>query len=811
MKSFAITFLCFFSIYTYAQKISGNVKDESGKAISASTAFLYKAQDSSLVKMSVANNKGEYEFIAIKAGRYFLQISNVGFQAKYVATFNYDGNGLSVPTMVMEKITATLSDVVVTSKKPIIGVKADKIIFNVENNINAAGLDGMELLRQAPGVMVDPEDNISLAGKSGVKIFIDGKPSPLTANDLASYLKSIRSSSIESIEIINNPSAKYEAAGSGGIINIRLKKNESYGTNGNVNYEFKQGVWGKHNAGFSLNNRNKNFNFFTNYNFYKGTSEFDLDYYRTILDSTFNATSPTHTFGTAHNIKAGVDYVFSKKSTLGILFNGNFSNDSLEGNSQTNILYAPTKTPDRTLLSNNRTKSSRNSASINLNYRYADSTGHDLAVDADYGHFGLRSNQYQPNVFYDPSLQNILYQHNYSMITPAIIDLYSIKVDYEEDFKKGRLGVGGKVAFINGDNLFNFYNHDNNNKPQYDSVLSNHFIYKENINALYINYNKDYKNVSVQFGVRMENTVTKGNSSGYKNNTTVLTGYTEKFTRKLVDFFPSAAITFTKDPKSQWTLSYSRRINRPSYQDLNPFENRSSEYGGFKGNSTLRPEYANSLSLVNVFHSRLVTNLSFTHTKDVIASISDTLDGTKSYYFPKNLAKQDNISLSINYSISKAWYAFTVSSTGYYAHNLADFGAGRKVDLSVYAFSGFIQNNITIGKGWSASLNGWYNSPSIFRGTMKTQHIKGVNAGGQKTILKGNGTLRLNFNDVFNSVHAYASSNFAGQDLHATVFWDPRNVTVGFSYKFGSNTVKDARRHITGIDEESKRAADNSN
>lgn len=811
MRFFAIIFLCFCGIFASAQKISGNIKDESGKVLLSSTALLYLDRDSSLVRTSVANNKGEYEFIAIKAGRYFLKISNVGFQDKYAATFNYDGNVFRVPLIILKKNTATLNDVVVISKKPIIVVKADKIIFNVENNINAAGLDGMELLRQAPGVMVDPEENISLAGKSGVQIFIDGKPSPLSAKDLASYLKSLRSSSIESIEVINNPSAKYEAAGTGGIINIRLIKNKNYGTNGTVNYEFKQGVWGKHNAGLSLNNRNKNFNFFTNYNFYKGTSEFDLDYYRTILDSTFNATSPSHTFGTAHNFKAGVDYVISKKSTVGILFNGNFSDDSLEVDSRTYIFYAPTKTPERTLFSNNKTKSSRNNASINLNYRYADSTGHELAIDADYGYFGLRSNQYQPNVFYDPMIQNVLYENNYGMITPADIDLYSIKADYEEDFKKGRLGFGAKVAFINSDNLFNFYNYGTNNKPQYDSALSNHFIYKENINALYVNYNKEYKNLSAQFGVRMENTVTKGNSLGYKNNNSVLNNYNEKFTRKLVDFFPSAAITFTKFPKSQWTLSYSRRINRPSYQDLNPFESRSSEYGGIKGNSSLRPEYANSLSLVHVFHNRLVTNLSFTHTKDVIASISDTLDGTKSYYFPKNLAKQDNVSLSINYSFSKAWYAFTVSSTAYYAHNLADFGAGRQVDLSVFAFSGFIQNNFTIGKGWSASLNGWYSSPTIFRGTMKTQHIQGVNAGGQKIILKGNGTLRLNFNDIFNSVHAYASSNFAGQDLHATVFWDPRNVIIGFSYKFGSNTVKDARRHTTGIDEESKRAADNNN
>ncbi|MGH2564651.1 MAG: TonB-dependent receptor domain-containing protein, partial [Ginsengibacter sp.] len=476
--------------------------------------------------------------------------------------------------------------------------------------INASGLNGLELLRQSPGVLVDQDDNISLAGKSGVQIYIDGKPSPLTAKDLSSYLRSLRSSSIESIEIINNPSAKYEAAGTGGIINIKLKKNSSYGTNGTINYDFTQGVWGKHNAGLSLNHRNKNFNFFSNYNFNTGVDEFDLVVYRIILDTIFDAKIPTSSYNNSHTIKAGVDYSINKKSTIGILLNGNFSNDSVKGNSTTYISYAPTKVADRTLLSDNRGKSSRNNIGINLNYRFADTSGHELGMDADYGYFGLRNNQYQPNVFYDPSLQNMLYQNNYSMITPSDINLYSFKVDYEENFKKSRLGFGGKIAFINSDNLFNFYNYDTNNKRLYDSVLSNRFIYKENINALYVNYSKNYKNLSVQFGVRMENTITKGISSGYVKDSSVFTDYNQTFTRRLIDFFPSSAITFTKNPNSQWTLSYSRRINRPSYQNLNPFEERSSEYGGFKGNPSLRPEYANSFSLINVFHNKLVTNLS---------------------------------------------------------------------------------------------------------------------------------------------------------------------------------------------------------
>jgi iron complex outermembrane recepter protein len=812
MRYLVTFFFCILIMQGYAQKISGVIKDESGIPTPASTVFLYKAADSALVKMSASNNSGIYEFISIKPGNYFVKISNVGFKNRYSQKFTYDGNEFTVPEIILSKNIASLTNVEVAAKKPVIEVKADKIIFNVENNINVNGLDALELLRQSPGVLVDQEDNISIAGKSGVQVYIDGKPSPLTAKDLSSYLRSLRSSSVESIEIINNPSAKYEAAGTGGIINIKLKKNKSYGTNGNINYNFQQGIWGKHNTGVSLNHRNKNVNIFSNYNFNKGINEFDLDVYRSILDTVFDSYGATISRVSSHNIKAGIDYFINKKNTIGILLNGNFSKDSTTGDNISYILYAPTNKADRTLISDNRIKSSRNTVGINLNYHFSDSAGHELNMDADYGYFGLRSNQYQPNIFYEPSLQDILYQNNYSMITPSDINLYSFKSDYEQNFKKGRLGFGGKIAFINSDNLFNFYNHDGNNKLWYDSVLSNHFIYRENINALYMNYNKSYKNLQVQLGMRMENTITKGRSTGFtKEGNGDFKNYDEIFTRRLMDFFPSGAITFTKNPKSQWTISYSRRINRPSYQDLNPFEKRSSEYGGFKGNPSLRPEYANTYSLINVFHSRLVTNLSYSHTTDVIVAISDTLNGTKSFYSPKNLATQDNISLSINYSWSKKWYSLNVGPTGYYTHNLANFGIGRTVDLNVYALMGYIQNTFTLGKGWTASISGFYNSPSLYRGTMKSHSLGAVNAGFQKLIFKGNGTVRLNFNDIFNTLHWYGTSNFAGQYLNARVYWDPRNITLAFSYKFGSSQVKSARQRRSGLDEESKRANDNSN
>ncbi|HEY6977904.1 MAG TPA: TonB-dependent receptor, partial [Chitinophagaceae bacterium] len=238
-----LSVLLLYAFTATAQNITGNVKDGDGKSLVNASVSLLNAKDSSVVKLAVTDQNGRYEFKNIKSGRYITNVSFVGYKANYSTVFEVPGSGdIRVAPVVITKLSGDLKDVTVTAKKPIVEVKADKTILNVENSINAVGSDALELLRKSPGVLVDKDDNVSLAGKNGVKIYIDGKPSPLTGTDLAYYLKSLQSSQIESIELITNPSAKYEAEGNAGIINIRLKKNRSYGTNGSVNAGYNIGI-----------------------------------------------------------------------------------------------------------------------------------------------------------------------------------------------------------------------------------------------------------------------------------------------------------------------------------------------------------------------------------------------------------------------------------------------------------------------------------------------------------------------------------------------------------------------------------------
>ncbi|HEY2721357.1 MAG TPA: outer membrane beta-barrel protein, partial [Chitinophagaceae bacterium] len=533
----------------FAQQISGTVKDQQGKPISGTTVTLLKAKDSSVAKLAVSNSEGNYSFNSIKQGQYIVNITHVGYSPSYSSTFDFSGTGaMNAPALQLNKLASELKGVTVSSKKPIVEVKADRTILNVEGTINSTGNDALELLRKSPGVTVDKDDNISLSGKNGVQVYIDGKPSPLTGTDLSNYLKSLQSSQIESIELITNPSAKYEAAGNAGIINIRLKKNKTFGANGSVNAGWNIGTYAKYNSGVALNYRNKKFNLFGNYNYNNSLNQNRLNLYRTSsVDSSFDQRSIMLNKMQSHGFKAGVDYYANSKNTFGIMVNGNFSNNDLDNDSKTNIAYIPSKEIDKLLIANNTSQGYRDNVNFNANYRFADTSGHELNVDADYGIYNSKNNQYQPNNTYDATGTNLKQQEIYNTLTPSTIDIYSLKADYEQNFKKGRLGYGGKVSYVTTDNTFQrFYGTGSSSLED----NNNNFDYKENINAAYVNYNRQFKGIMVQAGLRAENTHSKGHSVGfrYDYNSGNDVPIDSLLDRNYTNLFPSAAITFNKNP-----------------------------------------------------------------------------------------------------------------------------------------------------------------------------------------------------------------------------------------------------------------------
>lgn len=792
-------------VILHAQQIDGITQDDQGKPLSASSITLKKAKDSSVVKLAISDAKGRYSLSDIPPGSYFINVSHIGYTPRNTPVFEVTAETITAPAITLSKAASDLKEAVVTSRKPVIEVRADKIVLNVEGSINAVGQDALELLRKSPGVLVDKDNNLSISGKNGVQVYIDGRQTPLSGNDLAEYLKTIQSSSIESIEIISNPSAKYDAAGNAGIINIRLKKNKSFGTNGSINAGFNQGFYSKYNGGFSLNHRDRNINVFGNYSYNHNPMRFQSALHRQQLDTLFDQSSTVKFASNTHNFKAGLDYFLNKKSTLGIILSGTFSSNDFTTASNTPISYIPTGAPYRTLTANNTSTGRRDNGNVNLNYKFADTSGHELNMDADYGIYKIRSNQLQPNIYTYPNSQpsdTIIY----NMLSPSDIKIYSLKADYEQNFAKGRLGLGFKFSYVTTQNDFEQYNVSPSLEEKWmDTLHSNDFNYKEHVNAAYVNYNRTIKGWVFQAGLRVENTDSRGESTGYSSGGGGYITFDSLIQRNYTGFFPSGAITYNKNPTKQWTLNYSRRIDRPAYQDLNPFEFKLDEYTYQKGNTLLRPQYTNSVGLTYMYKYKLTTTLNYSHVRDVFTQIVDTTGGSKAFITKKNLATQDITSLNISYPFQYKWYSLFANLNTYYSIYQANFGVGRTVNVNVFAVNLYAQQTARLGKGWTAEISGFWTSPSIWQGTFKTRSLGSLDGGLSKTVLKGNGTLKASVSDIFHTLHWTATSDFAGQFLRATGNFESRQLKLYFIVRFGNTQVKAARQRKTGDEDESKR------
>ncbi|MDP4244752.1 MAG: outer membrane beta-barrel family protein [Bacteroidota bacterium] len=799
-------FLCLPGIGLKAQQLTGTAQDEQGKPLAGATITLKKGRDSSIVKLSVSNTSGKYEFIGIPQGRYFVQVSHVGYVPLSSSLFEVGGDGMtSIPKTALTKRSTELKQAEVISRKPPVEVRADKIILNVEGSINAVGQDALELLRKSPGVLVDKDDNLSLSGKNGVQVYIDGRPTPLSGKDLSEYLKTIQSSSIESIEIISNPSAKYDAAGNAGIINIRLKKNKSYGTNGTVNAGYNVGTYSKYNGGFSLNHRDENINLFGNYNYNHNPTETFIDLHREQLDTLFDQRSIIRYKTNSHNFKAGLDLTLDKKRTIGMMVTGTLSDNSLHTTSTTPISYIPTGQLSRTLQANNSSTGKRTNGDLNLNYRYADTSGREWNMDGDYSLFRIRSNQLQPNLYFDPS-GTFLYSDTYNMLAPTDIDMYIFKSDYAQNFKKGRLELGAKFSNVTSRNDFTQYDIFGSGAAvkTMDTLHSNNFNYQENINAVYANFSRPFKGWVIQAGLRVENTNAHANSTGYKYDT-VYSPYDSSFDRHYTNLFPSGAITYNKNPMKQWTLTYSRRIDRPAYQDLNPFEFKLDEYTFQKGNTQLKPQFTNSFGLTYMYKYKLTTTLNYSHVTDLFAQLVDTTELSKAFISKRNLATQDIVSLNVSYPIQYKRYSAFANVNSYYSLYQANFGPGRTVDVNVFAVTVYAQQSFRMGKGWTGELSGFYSSPSVYQGTFKSSMLWTLDGGLQKTVLNSKGTIKASVSDIFNTLHWRATSDFAGQSLTAKGGTESRQFKLYFSYRFGNMQVRAARQRKTAAEEEGKR------
>lgn len=802
--SLVVLFMLLIATRSMAQnagKVNGQVTDNAGKGLPSVNLSLLHANDSSLAKAGITNPAGKFELAVSKSGSYLLSYSLVGFEKMYSGVFTVNaGESFALQTAVLTPAVAKLGVVTVTSKKPMIEVRADKTIFNVEASINATGSNAMELLQKSPGVQVDNNDNISMKGKTGVRVYVDGKMMQLDTKDLAAYLKSINSSDIEAIEMISNPSAKYDASGNAGIVNIRLKKNKKFGTNGSMNLGLVQGITPKGNGSVNLNYRDKKINLFSNAGVYFGNNQSPLNLYRIQKDSLYDQKSTNISVNKNFNIKAGADYFVNSKSTIGIMATTNFSDHEFRSSSTTQIYYKPTNQFVKSLQAFNNIPGHRTNANFNLNYRYADTSGLEINFDGDYGLFRGTGRSYQPNRYYGDN-NNLLYSIINRNSTPTDIDIYTAKVDVEHKLGKGKAGYGAKTSFVTTQNTFDFFNDNSSGVPVKILNRSNSFKYKENVNAAYVNYLQQLSSKwSIQTGLRMEQT----NSEGLLTRADGVVQADQKVKRSYVDLFPSAAVTWTINPKNSLNLTYSRRIDRPTYQDLNPFENKLDELTYEKGNAFLRPQYTNNIELTHTLMGMINTTVGYSHVKDYASQITDTSDNA-TYVQQQNLATQQIISFNIGspLPIRKWWNGY---ANIYYNYQIFDGAIGGKgVKVTIPSYGAYMQHSFTLGHNYTAELSGNFNGPSVWGATWKTKPQGGLDLGVQKLLIAKKATIKLSVTDIFRTMPWTAVSDFGGLYIKGSGAWESRTVRLNFNWRFGSSQIKNSRDRKTGLESEAKR------
>ncbi len=792
--------LCVFQMQAQSLgNITGTIYDADNQAALYANVILQSPADSSMIKGEITDENGAFKFTGVAHDSYQLMVSYIGFDNYYSEVFDLNTSNYEMPSITLQASGTRLEEVTVTAQRPMIEMKSDKVVFNVSGTVNSSGDNGLELLRKSPGVMIDNNENINVLGKSGVRILIDGKESPLTGEDLAAFLKSLQADQIDAIEIITNPSAKYDAEGNAGIINIRLKRDQNMGANANINLGASQGQKFQANGSVSGNYRNKKTNVFGNYGYNNGQNTNYMRLYREQDGMYFDNNNDMLSDWEGHNYKFGTDYFINKKNTIGFLVNGSMGTRIFTSDSNTPIGMIGATEPDRILMADSESDMTRNNHNFNLNYQFDNGKERTLNVDLDYGQYRNESDDFQPNTYTD-RLGNVEEEIINATDSRTDIDIYTLKADYEQPAFKGKLGVGIKNTYITTDNTFMFYNVYNGVR-QFVHATSNIFDYTENVNAAYVNYNTQIKKVGINAGVRAEQTNWKGDLMTF-----IETGdRTDK--NSYINFFPSAGVSWQANEKNSFNLSYSRRINRPSYQDLNPFRSQLDILTFEKGNPFLRPEYTNQIQLRHSFNYSLNTTLSYSRTNDVITRLVDIDEDNPdaSFITWENIANQNHYSLNVAAPIPFTdWWSSYTSLTLFHLHNNADFGDGKIIDVRATSLNGYSQQTFKLPKDISLEVSGWFVTPSVWGGNMQTNAMGSMDIGVQKRILNNKGKLKISLSDVFKTNAWSGESRLGELYMDANGGWDSRRVKVNFSYMIGNEKVK-SRNRKTGLEDESKR------
>ena len=787
-------------------KIIGKITGTGHSPLEATVVSLLLAEDNSLLKTQFSDQDGSFEFSNLKQNNYKISIEYLGYTKYESQSIAVAQESVSLGEINLQPSEVNnLNEVVIQKQKNFVERKIDRTVVNVDAMISNAGADAMEALEKSPGIIVEENGTIKLKGKSGVMVFIDDKPTYLSGADLEVYLKSLPASTLDQIEIMTNPPAQYDAAGSAGVINIKTKKSKARGFNGSVTSRISQGKRTHYRDGLNLNYTDNKIRLFGNVNYANQKFVNDLDIFRRYKNedgctkSLFDQNTIMRNKVTTGNAKIGMDYYASEKSTFGMSLIGLLKSGKEKKSGKSSLTNA-SSVLDSTIIADNREDNKFKNAGVNLNFRHEfDTIGRKITMDADYIKYENEIDQNFKNYIYQPdntlSEQDELRGH-----LPSNISIYTFKSDYTHPFKnQGKLEAGYKISYSKTDNIADYADVvDNIPVPNYDS--SNHFKYDETINALYINYSQNFKRFSFQTGWRLETTISKGNQLGN------IVKPASRFKKDYTNLFPTLFVSYKLDSvgNNQMVVSYGKRINRPYFQDLNPFLSPLDKFTYYSGNPYLNPSFSHNVELSYNYKSLFSTTLTYMNSEDEINETIEINDGIY-YSRPGNIGKSQALSINVNSDLTiNDWLSTNLYSELVHTSYKSQLYTENLDTQGVFWFVSVL-NRLKFKDGWSGEISGRYTSK--IESAQFTVGARGaVNLGVQKKILQGKGSLKFAVNDIFyTNINTGTINNLKLTDATYKNKGDTRFAALTFTYSFGKSFKAREEHESTGSESEQNR------
>ncbi len=795
----ALLFMCC-SSFVNAQTegmLRGQVVEESGQAVGFTNVAVLEATTEKVVTGAIADMDGVFQIKTPAKGTYKLKVNGLGYLTFISPVFEVNSPGFSKDfgRLQVKPDTKTLSEVEVVTLRPTVTTEPDKMVVSVENTAMAEGNTAYDVLTKSPGVWVDQDGNIQLNGKGGVQVMLNGRRSYLSGKELQSLLQSMSAENLKNLELITNPSARYDAEGASGIININLKKGQDSGMNGSVYAGYQYNSLSTYTSGAEISHKKGKFNSFGSVNLNSRKRYRDMEMDRVFLGKDGSATEFDQT-GYEQNervdpsLRIGTDYDLNDRHSVGVMANLYYNSNSMSFDTESYLRNGKTQFID----AKNRNEGTYANGTFNLHYvGKLDTTGTTLSADLDYVHIGSEDEASFYNMYFTPPATTPDSVELLRNDNPTKYDIFSAKVDFTKKLgKKTSLELGAKASHVKSDNELRFYEVQDE-REMFDTKRSNHFVYTEDIYAAYVSLNATLSDTwSLQAGLRAEQTESSGNSLTKKVKTD----------RSYLDFFPTLFVQQKVSDNYQIGYKYSRRINRPYYENLNPFIFYLDPYTYAQGNPLLKPQYINSFEMTHTLKQTYNLVLGYAVTQDYIGEIPEQDPETNTTVFQQrniNDLKSATATLVAPVKVSEKW-EISNNVTGMYQEytNITkDQQVIVKDQLSLIANT---NHTLLLPKGIRLEAGANYQSAVVY-GLYNVEPQWWLDAGLKRSFMDDKLSLALNVSDIFKSRVLKVDTELNGNINAIEQYQGQRGVRLNLRYRFSKGTKFEARKRNTNLDE----------